>query len=447
MTRASVASNPGLFIIVLASLSISAHPLALGAQQPAVHDSLRLGDLQDQAIRHDPRTRQLDLLASQSALRMQDIDASRLPAIGAAAQAQYQSDVLTLPVRLPNGQLVPAPPHDTYDAHIGIEQPIYDPAVGARRNVERAELAESRASVQTITFALRSNVNAAYFSALLQQARRAEMESAITDLEAKRELAASRVANGTALQSEADMLEAEILKQQQAADQIAAIRDASLVILRDLTGASIPTTDALALPNLAGQVASARADIDSVRARPEYIQFDRSRDVLQRQKALLDAASIPSVSAFGRTGYGRPGLDPLAQDFRGYWLAGVQVKWAPWNWGTTMRKREVFELQRKIVATNEAAFEQAVRRQVAGNVTAIDQLAKALADDDAIVALRERILHETGLRFSEGVIMSPEYVARETDLLDARLARVTHQIQLAQARADLLTSLGLGVQR
>ncbi|MEO7218458.1 MAG: TolC family protein, partial [Gemmatimonadaceae bacterium] len=351
-----------LIIAGLAGLFVSASPFALRSQQTTVHDSLQLGDLQNQAVQNDPRTRQLDLLSSQSALRMQNIDASRLPTIGVNAQGQYQSDVLTLPLRLPNGDAVPVPPHDTYDANIAAQQTIYDPTTGARRRVERAELAASQANVQATTFTLRINVNEAYFSALLQQAKRAELESVITDLEAKRKLAASRVAHGTALQSETDMLDAEILKQQQAVAQLTASHDASLVILRDLTGKPIPATDVLSLPDLVTQVARARIDIDTVRARPEYVQFARSRDVLAQQAASLGAANLPRVSAFGRTGYGRPGLNPLAQDFSNYWLAGVQVKWSPWNWGGTRRDREVLDLQRQIVATNEAAFEQAVRR-------------------------------------------------------------------------------------
>lgn len=118
---------------------------------------------------------------------------------------------------------------------------------------------------------------------------------------------------------------------------------------------------------------------------------------------------------------------------------------APWNWGTTKRDREVLALQTQIVATSEAAFRHSVQRGIARDVASIDQLAQALADDDSIVALREKILRETGFRFSEGVITSSEYVDRETDLLDARLARATHRVQLAQARANFLTSLGLGV--
>ena len=101
-------------------------------------------------------------------------------------------------------------------------------------------------------------------------------------------------------------------------------------------------------------------------------------------------------------------------------------------------------LQREqIVASDEAAFQKNIRRSVTHSLASIDQLQSTLSDDDTIVALRERILGETGFRFAEGVITSAEYVDRETDLVNARLARVTHRVQLAQARANFLTSLGI----
>lgn len=418
----------------------------LYAQQAVKGDSLRLGDLQDRAVRNDPRTRQLDLLSAESTLRMQDIDASRLPVFGANAQAQYQSQVVTLPLQLPKGLAFPVPSHDTYDAHVGVQQPLYDPTVGAKRGVERAQLQASAAGVRTATFALRQQVNDAYFSALLARARRAEQETAIEDLEARRKVAVRRVAEGTALPSETEMLDAELLRLHQAVTQLDASRDASLVVLADLTGQPITNADALTLPDLSAAVERARSAFDTLRARPEYQQFARSRDVLAQQRTSIAAADLPRVSAFGRAGYGRPGLNPLSQGFTNYWLAGVEVEWNPWNWGTTRRDREVLALQRQIVATNEAAFRQGVRRSVAHDVASMDQLARTVADDDTIVALRERILRETGFRYSEGVITSAEYVDRETDLLDARQLRATHRVQLEQARANFLTSLGLEVQ-
>jgi len=44
------------------------------------------------------------------------------------------------------------------------------------------------------------------------------------------------------------------------------------------------------------------------------------------------------------------------------------------------------------------------------------------------------------------VITAADYVTRETDLLNARLTRASHRVQLAQARANYLTMLGIEVQ-
>lgn len=419
---------------------------ALAQRNAVTRDTLRLGDLQTEAVQRDPRARQLDLLATQSSLREGDVTATRLPTIGVNAQGQYQSQVVTIPLQLPNGISLPVPSHDTYDAYLIAQQPLYDPSFNARRGVERAQLAASQAAVRSSLFTLRQNVNDAYFAALMEQVQGEEQRSAITDLEAHRDVALDRVKQGAALPSEAEMLEAELLRRKQAVDALEAGRAAALAVLANLTGRPVGQTDALAPPDLATAVAQARRSIDTLSARPEYEQFARNRDLLAEQQASLAAADRPRVSAFGRTGYGRPGLNPLSQDFQSYWLAGVKVDWTPWNWGTTRRDQEALTVQKQIVETDAAAFRKGVERGVTQELANMDQLEHTLASDDTIIVLRERILRETDIRFREGVITSAEYVDRETDLLNARLARVSHRVQLAQARANFLTFLGLGVR-
>jgi outer membrane protein TolC len=178
-------------------------------------------------------------------------------------------------------------------------------------------------------------------------------------------------------------------------------------------------------------------------ARPEYQQYAATRERLGRQ-ADVDAAQIkPQVSAFARLGYGRPGLNALSPNFTSYWLAGLQLQWTPWDWGTTDRQREVLALQQQIVVADEAAFTGAVRRSVQADLAAIDQLDGAMALDDRIIALREHIERETNLRLQEGVVTASEYVDRANDLFMARLTRGDHRIALAQARAHFLTTLGI----
>jgi outer membrane protein TolC len=402
--------------------------------------------LQAVAPQRDPRARQIEVLAAQAGLRLRNIGAERLPSLNVVGLGQYQSDVTTIPFQLPGGQRPPVPPHDTYDARIEAQQRLIDPSLGARRAVERAQLAESQARVRTALYGLRENVNDAFFSAARLQLQRGEIETSITDLEAQLRVATDRVRLGSALPSEAATLQAELLRRRQSLAEIDANRRAALTVLTDLTGLPIRFENALALPDDAAQVARARAAVDGVRTRPEYEQFARTREVLQRQEQAVSAGDKPRLSAFGRAGYGRPGLNPLNDQFDSYWVAGVQVQWAPWSWGTTRRERELLALQRQVVETEEAAFTQRIRRTTAFDLATIDRLESAVAVDEQIIELRERIARETLRRFQEGVVTSAEYVDRQTDVLNARLARATHRVELAQARARFLTIVGVEVR-
>ena len=430
---------PGVLVLAIAMSA------AAGAQTPdsAVSDTLHLGALQAAAVRHDPRGRQVDLLAAQSALRLRGLSSEWLPRLNVGAQAQYQSAVASIPAALAGGAS-PAPPHkDTYDAYLGVRQPLVDPTLGARRSAAAAELAESQARVRTNLYTIRQAVAEAYFTALLLDAEQAELEAGIADLDAQLRVARERVAGGDALPSAAASLEAEVLRRRQSLTGLTSDRRAVLAVLADLTGRPVEDRTPLAIPDLAADVATARASLDRQTGRPEYAQFARTRDALDRQRDVIARRDWPRLSAVGRAGVGRPGLNPLSRDFTGYWLAGLQVEWSPWDWGQASRERASLAIQQEIVASEEAAFTDQLRRGAVRGLADIDRLAADLGTDDTIIALRERVLGETRLRFGEGVVTSAEYVDRETDLLSARLARAAHRVELAQARARFLTLVGL----
>lgn len=409
-------------------------------------DSLSLASLQASAVRHDPRGRELELLTEQSRLRQRNIDAERRPALSLQGQAQYQSSVTTIPITLPGGQSVPIPAHDTYDAHVAARQPVYDPSLAPRRAVEDALLAESRARLRVALFNVRQGVNDLYFTALRTQSQLAELSTTIIDLEAQLHVAEARVKEGAALPSEEMALRAELLRRRQTEAELRATCTATLASLADFTHSATDSTSVLDIPELTAQVSAARSNLADARARAEYEQFARARDVLARQDDARTAADKPRLSAFGRVGYGRPGLNQLSRTFDGYYLGGVQLQWTPFTWGTTSRDREVIALQRQMVSAEEQNFTDNLRRGSTQELAAIDRLAATLALDDEIIALRERIAAETRVRFSEEVLTSAEYVDKDTDVLSARTARALHRVELAQARAHFLTTLGIEVR-
>jgi outer membrane protein len=420
--------------------------LALGA--PAA-DTLTLAALQDAAVRHDPRGEQLALQRAAAGLRLQSIGAEQLPELRGSGEVTRQSEKLAIPIQLPGGATPPQPSRTRYRVTVDAEERFFDPGREPRREVERARLAENEAAVRADLFGLREEVNGAFFAALLAQERSSQAALLATDLDARLAELRSRVRAGTALAGDAAAVEAQLIQARQ--DQAAADADrrAAVAVLRDLTGAQVTDGDVLALPALGAAVERTRAAGErgaAVRARPEYERLGLTRERLGREAVAAGAALLPRASATGQVGWGLSPRAPFTDDPALFGQVGVRVDWAPWDWGKTRREQRQIQIQQQVVATQEADLTRRLERGVEGDLQEIDRLAAALAGDERVVALRETIEAEARSQLREGVLGAADYVDRRTDVTQARVRRAAHAVQLAQAQARYLTTLGVPVR-
>jgi outer membrane protein TolC len=426
---------------------VTAVPVAR-AQTPAVASAptpLQLGALQQAAVEADPRFRELQLYAAQAALRVANIAAEMKPTLSVDALTQYQSDVPTPPPFLPGGQPLFEPPKGTIDAYLRLDQRVYDATIASRKAVEEARLAETQARLRTALFALRQEVNDAFFTAALLQERSQALAATVADLEARLRETTARVREGAALPADAAAVEVALLQRQQDQDSLRANRIAALKRLSSMTGRDIREGDTLVPPDLHAAVSEARQKNDS-RNRPEFVQFARTQDRLAREQDAVAQHDRPGVSAFARGGVGRPGLNFIDDQFQAYGIVGVQLHWRAWAGGTSNRDSQALALQQQIAAADEAAFAKALERATDTDATTIDRLQRAIDRDDRIVSLREQIVRTSDIRFREGVLTASEYIDRTTELLEAQYARAGHRVELAEASARFLTSLGLEVR-
>jgi outer membrane protein TolC len=350
------------------------------------------------------------------------------------------------PALVPGGQPLFSAAKDTYDVWARVDQRIIDPTSKPRQALARADLAESQARLRGTLFGIRYEVNDAFFTAALLQEQIGALGATIADLEARLREANARVQAGAALQADADAVESALLQERLRDDELRANRAAALGRLAKLTGHTIDERTALELPDLDQDVARARTALAELRARPEYEQFDRARDRTLQQQELASAADRPQVSAFGRVGYGKPGLNFISDRFETYALGGIQLQWKAWNWGSSERDREVLALQRSMLAADEAAFTDGLHRSIELDLASIDRLRTTLTGDDRILALRESVERNARVRLQEGAATASEYLDRSAERLRAQFDRARHHVELAQASARLLTTLGLEVR-
>jgi outer membrane protein TolC len=420
---------------------IAASSVAADAQ-PATD----LAALQRAAVATDARAAELNQLARQSELRIDTIDVDQKPAVAVLGSTQYQSDSTTAPFPLPGGAPAFVAPKFTYDASVRVEQRIVDPSLDSRRTLERATLAESQARVRTSLYALRQEVNDAFFTVVLVDQQLGALNAAIADLEGRLRETTSRVREGAALAGEATAVEASLIREHQQADELRATRATALLRLGRLTGQPIDEGSTFAVPNLDAATTKAREQLDAVRARPEYAQFARTRDRVAAQQDATSAADRPQISAYGRGGYGQPGLNMINTTGQWYALGGLQLQWKAWSWNAADHERAALALQQDIVAAEESAFTAAIRRGVEGDLATIDRLQHAAADDNRVIELREAIDKAAQARFAEGVTTAADYLDRRTEWLTAQFDQARHRVELVYAQARLLTTLGLEVQ-
>src|SRR3989449_1074035 len=380
--RAATSGSPGVLSWSVAAMSRALRGSALAClivfQASAVRaqEPLQLATLQREALDTDPRVREFALQTEQSGLRLRNIEVERRPALSALGQAQYQSDV-PRPPSLVGGQPLFSPPKDTYDVSVRVDQRIFDPALQPRLALARADLAESQARLRVALFGLRDEVNDAFFTSALLQEQIGALAATLVDLDTRLRETTVRVREGAALAGEAAAIEATLLQQRQQDEELRANRGAALARLARLTGRTIGADAVLALPALDEAVAQARRELDGLRARPEYEQFARARDKAARQQDLSAAAERPQLSAFGRAGVGKPGLNFISDHVESYALAGVQLQWKAWTWGTAGRERDALKLQQEVVSAEEAAVTQPPRPVVQADLAPIGRRLRA----------------------------------------------------------------------
>ena len=248
------------------------------------------------------------------------------------------------------------------------------------------------------------------------------------------------------MQADAAAIEATLLQRQQDADELRANMRGAIARLATIVGRPIPADAVPTVPDLAAPFSSVRDQLQTLRLRPEYEQFGKTRERIAAQQEVTGVQSQPKVTAFGRIGFGRPALDFIQNEWEAYGVGGVRLQWNAWNWGTTGREREAQQLQSEITSSEEAAFARSIAAGVEGDLATIEHLTRALATDQRIIDLRADVERTARVRLQEGVLTSSDYLARDTELLQARIAQATHQVELAQARARVLTTIGAEVR-
>jgi len=433
-------------LIIICMLVLA--PLTLISQVP---DSLTLDDCYRSAIAQYPLSSQFALLDQKNELQIQKLNTNYLPHVNLNGTASYQSEVTKVnvifqPIYLPPpidqelpapSPIVPYPPKDQYKINLNIDQVIYDGGItSGQKKVEHANYDIEKQNVEIELYQVKQQINHVFFSIVLLQESEQLLEVLKSQLNDKLKDIESAVKYGMALETDHDVLAAELINIDQQLAEVRINREAAFVMLGELCSAEIDPGTYLVLPNPGGTAGPYE------NKRLEYTLFDLY--LLRNEAAgkLVDAQWMPKLAGYGQLGYGQPGLNMMDPRWDTYYIFGAKLNWDLWNWNKFKKEKQVLDVQNQIINTQKESFDKNIKVATAQDLAEIRKYEYLVLKDFDIIKLRKRVAQTASSQLDNGVITSTDYIQRVNDATQAEINLKTHEIQLIQAKINYQATLG-----
>lgn len=411
--------------------------LVLVALSGYSQQTLSLSECVELAQKHHPQAAQIGQIRQIQALQTKILQGAYLPQSNLNGQATWQSDVTSVPISLPNFSITP-PPQDQYKLTLDVTQTLWDGGLTAsQKKVTEAAANADEQKVVTDLYQLREQVSTLYFGVLFAEKQQSTIELLRTELQRKIERLTVSAQNGVATKANVLQLDARLVEVEQQLLEIQKRKNAALEGLTILTGRSI--TKDTKLQELAFEYVAPLS-----LNRPELALFDAQKSVLSVNESLIKAKYMPKVTAFATGGYGRPGLNMLANEFQTYFIGGVQLRIPLSQFYTGGQRNEIQQLkinQDKIEKQKEA-FVQASEVRTAAQRQEIERLEALIVADKRLITMRTKIRETADVQLENGIITSSDYLTELNNESVAKQNLVLHETQLQQAKNQLLIVLG-----
>ncbi|MDR3697403.1 TolC family protein [Mucilaginibacter sp.] len=416
-----------LLLVLVANLFV---PVAKGQA------SLTINECYNLARKNYPLIKQRDLIIKTKDYSVSNAAKGYLPAFSVNGQATYQSNVTTFPFSIPiKGFTLPNYSKDQYKIFGELDQTIYDGGVisNQKQNAEANEIIQQQ-SLEVQLYALYDRVNQLFFGALLVNEQLKQNDLLKADVQNGIDKAKALVANGTAYRSSVDELSAQILQTEQARVELLATKKAFLDVLGLFINSPLDENTVLEKP--------AGPELSQTISRPELLSYEYQKKTFDLQDKLLSAQLRPHFGFFAQGGYGRPGLNPLSNNFQWYYIGGLKLSWNLGSLYTLKNQRELLDISRKSLDIQKETFlfnTSITQKQQNADIEKYTQLVK---NDDAIIALRRSVKNAASAQLENGVLSAHDYINEVNNEDQARQSLILHQMQLLQAQYSYQNTIG-----
>jgi outer membrane protein TolC len=399
-----------------------------------IKKTLTIEDCYRLARQNYPLVKQKELILKSKEYSLENASKGYLPQFSINGQATYQSDVTEIPVKIPN-TTIPTISKDQYKIYTEIDQTISDGGIikMQKQSIEANAAVEDQ-KLEVELYNLKERINQMYFGILLVNEQDSLTEILKKDIHNGITKTNAAIANGTALKSSSDILQAELLKIDQHSIELSATRKAFIERLSQFISQSLDENILVDRP--------VQISISQNITRPELSLFDNQKKMIDVQDKLLRAKNQPKVGLFLQAGYGRPALNMLKNDFAGYYIGGLRVNWSLSGFYTYKKDKALLENNRQLIDIRKETFLFNTVNTLQQQKEEIIKLQELIQSDEEIIVLRNRIKNTAMAQLEYGVINSGDYLREVNAEAEAKQNQLLHNIQLIMAQYDQQTTSG-----
>jgi len=405
--------------------------LVCHAQTPG---SLGIERCYELAKKNYPLAKQLSLIEKTRDYTLENIAKGWLPQLSINGQGTYQSAVTQIPFSLPNVN-IPVLSKDQYKAYGEIYQPLTDGySMQQQKQLAAANAATEAQKLTVELYKLKERINQLFFGLLLIDAQARQIELLKNDIRSGINKTNAAIANGTALKSSADVLQAELLKTEQRSIELKASRKGYADMLSIFINEPVTENTQLQEP--------APVTITPSINRPELQLYEVQKNSFAIQDKLIKAKNLPRLGLFGQGGYGRPGLNMLSNDFAAYYIGGLKLNWNFTGLYTAKKEKAILKLNQAGIDVQKETFLLNTRMVLSQQNSELLKYQELMDADKDIIRLREKIKQASGSQLENGTITSIDYLSYVNAEDQARQNMLLHQVQLLQAQYNYQVTSG-----
>ena len=409
----------------------------------SLHAQVTLERCVELARENYPLIQKYDLIAQTREIDLSDINKGWLPQIDVYGQGTVQNVVPSFPDALADmmsrtGVDMSGLGKLQYKVGIDLNQTIWDGGVSkSRREIARADNAASKAALDIQLYAIRERVENLFFGVLLIDEQIKQTQSTQALLQSNLDRLRAMKSNGTAMQSDIDMVEAQYLVISQQLIQAQSNSQSYRRMLGIFTG--------MDMSGLQLEKPEAKMPDNQTPNRPEMSMFDAQAMANTARMGNITSSLMPKIGLFAQAYYGYPGFDyfksMMNRNLSFNVLAGVKVSWNIGSFYTKKNSERRLQLAAETIAADRDVFLFNTSLQTQSQADRISELRDIMNEDSRIVELRSNVRKAAESQLENGVIDATALLTKITDENQARLTSSYQEIQLIQSIYQLKYTL------